>query len=296
MISFNDIKNVALWDITAHRGEYKSMIMKIMMFYGFMLFVHIIPQIWQLVTLGSGYISLVAFHAEDVGWSVTLFSLTSAAYILLMGNMFQMLVTKQGRINEFMLPADNSTRFLWRSIATVLGTALLLLAGLVCYDLLQMLIHWVAFKGYEVESIFVMNYGFSDALAQFRKSFDDSTMWFFFDLMWKLGIVALGSTYILGSAIKYKRSILWTTLFHFVLWAVGTTLMVILAVNMHDNGLIQRFFEWLDERAETMEWLEENAWVFPAFFCLVETGIIYLLWRFAYKKYCKAQLTTRINP
>lgn len=296
MISFSDLKNVAVWDLTTHRGEYRKKWMAVMMFYGFLLFIHIIPQIWDLVTMGSGNYGLVASQSADVGHSLVLFNLSFVAYILLMGNMFRMLVTKQGRINEFMLPADNLTRFVWRAIATVVGTALMLLAGIVCYDLLQMLIHWVAFKGYDVHSMFVLYGNTSDVLAQIRKSYDDTATWFFYDLMWTLGIVALASTYVLGSAIKYKKSILWTTLFHFVLWFVSTTLMVIVALNMDEAGLIVKFLEWMDDHLDAMLWLRDNAWLIPFFFCLIETGIICLLWRMTYKRYCKAQLTTRMNP
>lgn len=293
-MTFNDLKNVALWDMTAHRGEYKKFMMSILMFYGFLLLIHIFPQIWQLVTLGSASISLYLFHAEDVAYSATLFGLSYVAYILLMGRMFSVLQTKQGRINEFMLPADNATRFTWRVIATVLGTALMLLAGIVCYDLAQMLIHWVAFRGYEVDSVFSMVTLVGDVTAQFQKMLDDTAFWFFFNLMWVLGIITFASTYILGSAIKYKHSILWTTLFHFILAILGTTLMVFLAVSLHDSSLLESFAMWMEKHHDSFNWVK--AWMITAFICLIQLSICSLLWRWTYKKYKKAQLTTRLNP
>lgn len=293
-MTFNDLKNVALWDITAHRGEYKKLVMGIMMFYGFLLFIHLIPQVWQLVALGSGYISVEMFHMEDIAHSATLFGLSFVVYVLYMGRMFYMLQTKQGRINEFMLPADNSTRMTWRVIATVVGTALVLLAGIVSYDVLQMLIHWIAFKNYPVESVFSMVNMFSDVTAQFQKMFDEPAFWFFFNLMWILGIVIMGSTYALGSAIKYKRSILWTTLFHFVMGFLSMTLMVFLAVSLHDSSLMESLADWLMEHRNDFDWVK--AWMPAALVCLIELGICLLLWHWTYKLYKKAQLTTRLNP
>lgn len=283
-----------MWDLTAHRGEYKKLVMGITMFYGFLLLIHIFPQIWQLVTLGSGYISVEFFHIEDITHSATLFSLSFLMYVLYMGRMFYMLQTKQGRINEFMLPADNCTRMTWRVIATVLGTALVLLAGIVCYDLLQMFIHWVAFKNYPVESMFSMVNMFSDVTAQFQKMLDEPAFWFFFNAMWILGIVILGSTYALGSAIKYKHSILWTTLFHFVMGILSMTLMVFLAVSLHDSSLMESLANWLMEHRNDFDWVK--AWMPAALVCLIELGICLLLWHWTYKLYKKAQLTTRLNP
>lgn len=293
-MTFNDLKNVALWDITAHRGEYKKLGLSFLMFYGFMMLIHIFPQIWQLIFMGSNYISVELYHAEDITFSVTLFGLSYALYVLSMGRMFYMLQTKQGRINEFMLPADNSTRMTWRVIATVVGTALAVLAGLVCYDLVQMFVHWVAFKDYPIESVFSMASLFSDVTAQFQKMLDEPAFWFFFNAMWFLVVVILGSTYALGSAIKYKRSILWTTLFHFVMGFLGMTLMIFLAVSLHDSSLMESLVDWLMEHRNDFDWIK--AWMIPALICLVELGICLLLWRWTYKLYKKAQLTTRLNP
>lgn len=294
-MTFNDLKNVAVWDLTANRGEYKKKCLSIVIFYGFLLFVHIIPQVWQLLTMGTDNISLEVFHIEDIGYSVTLFTLSYVAYILLMGNMFKVLVTKQGRINEFMLPADNSTRFVWRTIVTVVGTALMLLAGILCYDLLQMLIHRVAFSDYNVQSVFVMYHSVSDVAAQIRREFDDSSVWFFLGLMRTLAVVALASTYVLGSSIKYKRSILWTTLCHFLLWVLLITLMIFLAT-VCEGGLMRSIILWLIRNEDSLAWLSDNVWVIFLIPCLIEAGIIWLLWRMTYKRYCKAQLTTRMNP
>ncbi len=295
-MKFNDLKNVALWDLTAHRGEYKKLMISFLMFYGFLLLIHIFPQIWQLVTLGSDFISVELYHAEDIAFTATLFGLSFVLYVLSMGRLCYMLQTKQGRINEFMLPADNSTRFLWRVIATVLGIALALLAGIVCYDLVQMFIHWVAFKNYPIESVFSMVNLFSDVTAQFQKQLDEPAFWFFLNLMGTLGIIIMGSTYALGSAIKYKHSILWTTLFHFVMGILTMTLMVFLAVSLHDSSLMEAFAEWFLEHRNSFEWINDNPWVVPCFICLIELGICSLLWHWTYKLYKKAQLTTRLNP
>lgn len=295
MISFNDLKNVALWDMTVHRGEYRRKCLAVAIFYGVLMLIHIVPQICQLITFGSGNISPEIFYAEDIAYSMILFKLSFVVYILLMGHMFKILVTKQGRINEFMLPADNLTRFTWRVIVTVVGTAVMLIAGIVCYDLLQMLVHWIALKDYDVQSVFVMYDVTSDVLAQIRKTFDDVTLWFFFDLMGVLGLVFMGSTYALGSSIKYKKSILWTTLFHFLLSVVGIVLLLIFAVNIADSGLMTSIFRYLDKNTD-VEWLKDNVWVIFFVFCLIEACVIGLLWRITYRMYCKAQLTTRINP
>ncbi len=293
-MTFNELKNVALWDLTAHRGEYKKLGLSFLMFYGFLLLIHIFPQIWQLVTVGSGSISVEFFHVEDIAFTATLFGLSFLLYVLSMGRMFYMLQTKQGRINEFMLPADNSTRMTWRVIATVLGTALVLLAGIAGYDLVQMFIHWVAFKNYPIESVFSMVNLVSDVTAQFQKMLDDPAFWFFFNLMWILSIVIMGSTYALGSAIKYKHSILWTTLFHFVMGVLGTTLMIFLAVSLHDSSLIESLANWLMEHRYDFDWVK--AWMIAGLISLIELGICFLLWHWTYKLYKKAQLTTRLNP
>lgn len=296
-MTFNDLKNVALWDLTAHRGEYKKLGMGFLMFYGFLLLIHIFPQIWQLVTMGSGYISVEMFHMEDIAHTAMLFGLSFLLYILKMGSMFYMLQTKQGRINEFMLPADNSTRMTWRVIATVVGTALVMLVGIVCYDLVQMFIHWVAFRNYPVESVFSMVNLMSDVTAQFQRMLDDQPLfWFFFNMVYVLGIITFGSTYALGSAIKYRHSILWTTLFHFVMGILSMTVMVFIAVSMHDSGLMESLVNWFIEHIDSFEWIKDYPWVFPGFVCLIELCICLLLWRWTYKLYKKAQLTTRLNP
>lgn len=294
MISFDNIKKVALWDLTFNRSTYRKRLLTIMISLGVLFFIQMVPQLWKAVFYGRDVLQYAYgdMYATDGIFAVLLFILASVIYVLFQGTIFSPLQTKQGRVNEFLLPADNSTRFIWRAFMSLVGTGVAIVLGIVCYDLLLMLLHTIVFKGYEITSVWATLFADED-LSEIPLA-DSTAFWFFLKTACNLFLLVIASTYVLGGSIKYKFSPLWTTLFHFVLSFLTNVAMVIFAICCA-SGMLDSVLRYLDENQGIFEWCVNYPWVFSLTACLVEILLIAVMWFYTYRNYCRAQLTSRLN-
>lgn len=298
MISFDNIKKIALWDLTINRSMYRKQIYSLLAFFGALLFIHLVPQLWSAMLYGADSVigNYSSMLSKDHSMAQTLFFTSFVVFMLWQSNFLSVLRTKQGRINEFMIPASNGERFIWRAFVSTVVTALVIIVGIECYDLIQMLVHTIVFKGYEVHSVWTLqdldifiNSSPADGGA-FTPAFI-----FFMKLATVLSIVAFSSTYFLGSTIKYKKTLLWTTLFHFLFWMTFSLLMMLIATS-EAGGLLERLVRFLFENRGILSWIKDYPWVISFTGCLIESLLIAWMWCRSYKNYCRAQLTTRMNP
>lgn len=286
MISFDNIKKIAQWDLTINRAAYRKLFLTIILGNFIIFFFHIVPQVYTVMNYGEESIIPEIEMYGDYNTANFLLVINLLAYILAMGMMFSSLATRQGRLNEFLLPASNAERFTWRVFSTTIGTAACIVVSLIAYDLLQMLVHELAFTSYPTKSIFVMTGLIGGESRPIPEG--EGLEWFFANLFSLLNFIALASSYILGSAIKYRKSIAWTTLVHTCI----VMLLIFIFIFMINTGLA-------DALADFMQGLfgnHENDWIFFCILCVLLSCLCLFFWRKTYKLYCRGQLTSRLNP
>lgn len=288
---FNRFLNVARWDITINRKFY---IRQIVVIAGCVL----IPVIFRYLKAVYSYlmmsdslsfseyksIAAIAFHDVD-SYSYYFNLLFLVAMVQMLCYAFHNLATKQGRINELTLPATNQERFAWHIVCKVLGTFLVFMASILLADLVHVILGWAMFGITDPHSL---------TCATWRLGNEDSflinfngTAYARFGLECFISFLGLSfyTTFLLGSALKYKHTFGYVLLFHVVFWIVSVILFGIGAcVIAHMNFCDLTIF------CEVPEWLQSLLLNIPVL------AVLCAMWWLTYRLYCRAQITTRRNP
>ncbi len=271
-----DIKrlwNVAKWDLTINRQFYlKSSL--------------IVCVVMALPTLSS---ILTCRDLTDVPWSEPAFvragitgENTWSMYILLLpflfGYMFHNLTSRQGRINEFTLPATNPEKFLCHVCLILLGSLALAVASFVALDIVNYLatglIAGFGNTGEFVHSMLRMheNYSIFDILRLDQKE----------SLFCLLSYVLYLSTFVLGNAYKYKHNVLFT-----IVWDMALTFVALVFIFAFCTHYVYSF------GMRSFLNLQTQGWFLVWYVILVAVTV--LCWTLAYRLYTRAQLTSRRN-
>lgn len=221
------------------------------------------------------------------GYAVIIVWIGMAYMIISSGYMFHNLLTKQGRIQEFTLPATNLERFLWHAVVTVVGVHLVFIAGVILADLIHILFR-LMLPGAEINSIFL--YVFVVAWKYWEQinllSSNHIGVILFLTLMTLCNV----RTYCLVNAWKYRHNILLTLFIYFLLQSILP--LIILSVCMLfpiEKADVSWFASWLIDIDEHFT---------PFIICMnVFAALLYVgIWLLTYRLYKRAQLTTKRNP
>lgn len=226
---------------------------------------------------------------DEVGvYAVIIVWIGMAYMIISSGYMFHNLLTKQGRIQEFTLPATNLERFLWHAVVTVVGVHLVFIAGVLLADLIHILFRLMVVPGAEINSIFL--YVFVVAWKYWEQINLLSSNHIGVILYVTLMTLCYVRTYCLVNAWKYRHNILLTCIFHFLLQSILP--LIILSVCMLfsiEKADVSWFASWLIDIDEHFT---------PFIICMnVFAALLYVgIWLLTYRLYKRAQLTTKRNP
>ena len=226
---------------------------------------------------------------DDVGVFAVIIVWIGMAYMIISsGYMFHNLLTKQGRIQEFTLPATNLERFLWHAVVTVVGVHLVFIAGVILADLIHILFRLIMLPGAEINSIFL--YVFVVAWKYWEQINLLSSNHIGVILYVTLMTLCYVRSYCLVNAWKYRHNILLTCIFHFLLQSILP--LIILSVCMLfpiEKADVSWFASWLIDIDEHFT---------PFIICMnVFAALLYIgIWLLTYRLYKRAQLTTKRNP
>lgn len=281
MFSFKRFINVARWDLTINSKFYTRSAL-------FMMAIICMPvclsYLFKIMLPGLSYIGTtdeVGVYAVNIVWIGMVNMIISSGY------MFHNLLTKQGRIHEFTLPATNLERFLWHAVVTVVGVHLVFIAGVLLADLIHILFRLMV-PGAEINSIFL--YVFVVAWKYWEQinllSSNHIGVILFLTLMTLCNV----RTYCLVNAWKYRHNILLTLVIYFLLQSILP--LIILSVGMLffiEKEDVSWFASWLIDIDEHFT---------PFIICMnVFAALLYIgIWLLTYRLYKRAQLTTKRNP
>lgn len=243
-----------------------------------------LSYLFKIMLPGLSYIGTT----DEVGvYAVIIVWIGMAYMIISSGYMFHNLLTKQGRIHEFTLPATNLERFLWHAVVTVVGVHLVFIAGVLLADLIHILFRLMV-PGAEINSIFL--YVFVVAWRYWEQINLLSSNHIGVILYVTLMTLCYVRSYCLVNAWKYRHNILLTCIFHFLLQSILP--LIILSVCMLfsiEKADVSWFASWLIDIDEHFT---------PFIICMnVFAALLYVgIWLLTYRLYKRAQLTTKRNP
>lgn len=281
MFSFKRFINVARWDLTINSKFYTRSAL-------FMVATICMPvclsYLFKIMLPGLSYIGTT----DDVGvYAVIIVWIGMAYMIISSGYMFHNLLTKQGRIQEFTLPASNLERFLWHAVVTVVGVHLVFIAGVLLADLIHILFRLMV-PGAEINSIFL--YVFVVAWKYWEQINLLSSNHIGVIMYVALMTLCYVRSYCLVNAWKYRHNILLTCIFHFLLQSILPLIILsvgmLFSIEMED---VSWFASWLIDIDEHFT---------PFIICMnVFAALLYIgIWLLTYRLYKRAQLTTKRNP
>ncbi len=232
---------------------------------------------------------------STTGTAIMLAAAAGSIHILFAGCIHHPLRNKQSRISTLTLPATNGEKFLWHLLLVTVGGLLLLLAGIILSDLVNLLLS--LFAGFShIESLT------EGALSLYVGSFPDMEP---FDQLNMISSNEIGAllvaelvfhlwtiaAFVLGNSIKWRHNIVWTLIGLWLLNVVLTFLLVGAAAFIIDNRLqVESFYFSIGEEA-FKQWLWAAYWIFIALTLLTGAWMVWKSWRL----YCNAQLTNRLN-
>ncbi|MCQ2223896.1 MAG: hypothetical protein MJZ35_08945 [Bacteroidaceae bacterium] len=252
--------------------------------------------------VGGGEILQVLGYASYTNSTVT--NGFMAAAIGLMATIFagctlHALKTKQGRINELTLPASNSEKYLWHVGLSVGGGLLLALASLLAADVINYILHLATYgndgtfsltkRVWDIYTISMPDLNIrieegpraGESVEEFEL-FCSYVTWLK-TLIFSTVIMQI-CAYIYGNSVKYKYNIILTYL---ALTVIGIATMIAIGTTVH------HFQDTLNDMGidETHRFVL-NCMRGGCLLLLSIGGL--LIWR-SYKRYCNAQITSRLN-
>lgn len=197
---------------------------------------------------------------------------------------FHSLLTRQGRINELTLPATNAERFTWHVLFTIVGTAAAFALSVVAADLINVLMGAMRHASGLDDFLAVQTWqALMSAPLSLCRTFSGDYGEVMFVVFVFLMVAGWLSTFVLGSAWKYRHTMATVIMYNMVLSLLFSLLPVMLANVMPPLHSVVRFLENHDGSVITV-------------LVLVALGILCLMWWLTYRLYCHAQITTRRNP
>ena len=278
--NFHRFINVARWDLTINSQFYlRAAILMVALICSPVL-------IYYLFILSSGKLLDEYLLYDNIFVLCTFTALIGFAIcVISSGYMFHNLITKQGRINEFTLPATNLERFLWHFVVIVIGVQIVWFVGVAFADLLHALFR-LAIPNAEIKSLFSFlcvdgfNYASLNELGKYG---------FGVILFFVIMFCCYTRSFCLFNAWKYRYNIPLTFLFYFILQNVLGLLSIFILFNLFDSP----------RAAENVwNWLNNDGHVYTLLVIInILAVLLYIgIWLLTYRLYKRAQLVTKRNP
>lgn len=253
------------------------------------------------------YRVMVAHFEEQINPDYAYVGFTAMALVCLMGVMMcayaacfnHPLGARKDRLKTLTLPATNGEKFLWHLLLVGVGGAALLFAALLLADGLNALCS--LFAGFDrvyslTASVWsVLTMGYYEGMGE--GNWQDYSEWAA-DMtatetcasvaLWLAVVLSAWwqwSAFIYGSTVKFRYNILWTLL---ALWALQVVLTIVVFLFLPLLEDISR--DLTQDSAERLALI----FLFSLDFLLLATGAC--LWWRSWVRYCRVQITSRLNP
>lgn len=280
----------ARWDLTIRRSTYSR-------FLWMLALGAAVPTIIYLISLvyvsfwGNSEMPMLMYKFEHTNREAargTLF-IIGLVQLCCIGQLCYTLKDRANRLSEFMLPASQKMKFLWRVLLVtvgvfLLGQVLIVLLGLIRYLFTAMFLGFGSASPVFYDCDGVSFSHFLSRMAVASRGLSQETgglvpsvyIAFVMGIVW---MVAFLSVYPLASAYKFSRGVLYGTLVHFVVFFA----MVFL---LSRNFTIYKSF---DPSPTATGWLMYG-------FTFVHLLILVGCWWGAWRLYRNARITSRRNP
>lgn len=290
--SISNLLAVARWDLTINRAFYIKLFMVIAS-------CCILPVLFYYATWAIDVLGGTAkkpFSHEVLHSNVTLLFLIIAmfgnvAITVAGGFMFHNLKSRQGRIMEFTLPASNLERFVWHALVVMVGIHIVYFVSLFAADVLHNVFAWILFDtdGYTSLSSQSLKFSYFEIPTLMLMETGFELILYIANILCTLCCV---SVFPLINAWKYRNNIAYTILFYILGWLFVILLMVlgVVVLRVFPFDVWKLFTDFLNAMHSL------GSWCIPLILYVLFLSILCLIWRCAYRLYCKAQLTTSRNP
>ncbi len=266
------IKNFAQWDLTINRSFYLKVAIGIFAALA-------IPAFFSVVRCLTAFQSgLVVYpQALAAGTANNMVGLYLCLLVLFFGYTFHNLLTKQGRINEFTLPATNAEKFVWHVLLILFGSAIVALVSFFVLDLIYYLSLGL-YIGFDNVTELASAY-----IGQNRNLFDlnDFVLYVF-----------VLSTFLLGNALKYRHNMPLTILADICLGFVS----VIVSLSLISWFVLSK----MDDKTSGYWSMMEKSFSYEG--SGLDTVVVVILsclsvvcWAWAYWLYTRATITSKRN-
>lgn len=316
MNNFNTTRflNFGKYDLTINKAFYRNMTLVTIFgclgitLLGFLLRWRIATEYFALYTDHINPDEVIDYGATYFGEGnpelLTLTALYVALFCLGMftiyaGYTFHNLRNKQGRIIELTIPATNLERWTWHILMVTVGGFLCCVTSVVCADIVNAILNLMTY-GTKIASsltaevcriaLLIPNPIAGHNSWTLNGLFNDissSGMANYLRLLMVSFAFLNVSTYVFGNSMKYRYNIILTYI------AVQIVFFVLSITGIMSSSFITMDWSGLDTVTE------EEAINFAKFFYYSFITIVWvigglLLWG-SYRKYCKAQITSRLN-
>ncbi|WP_314963333.1 hypothetical protein [Prevotella pallens] len=205
---------------------------------------------------------------------MTIYSFSLILITLYGANIIRDLKTKQQRIDELVLPATNLEKFTARVLASTVLILIILVAGIMVADVLQMLINMLLHKG--TFASFCLS-SFNVAFTELQTSIlaIENVLHKPIRFMFLLTLISSNAFYLLGGMLFRKTAWLKTTL---------AVIVISIALFCLFVGYAYVVYGYTNYVVYMPEWMQES-W-FNITLLIVQTCACYY---FAYRIYCRLQ-------
>lgn len=312
----NRFLNFGKYDLTINKAFYRNMTLVTIFgclgitLLGFLIRWRIAKEAFALYTDHINPGEIIDYGDAYFGEANPELLTLTALYVLLFclgmftiyaGYTFHNLRNKQGRIIELTIPATNIERWTWHILMVTVGGLLCCITSVVCADIVNAILNLITYGTHIASSLtaevcrigllipnpfaaynsWTMNAMFNDISSSGMANYLRLLM---------VSIVFLNvSTYVFGNSVKYRYNIILT---YIALQIIGFFMITF--------GIIFSSYATLDwELLNDVTYTEEFAKNFAKFLYYSFITIVWvtgglLLWG-SYRKYCKAQITSRLN-
>ena len=259
--------NVCTRLVMLRKREYFNLFLAIVLFVG----------LWCVFTcnpLSGDAIEPLQYKYSFLQLGITIYSFSLIVITLYGANIIRDLKTKQQRIDELVLPATNLEKFTARVLASTVLVLILVAAGIVAGDILQMLINMLLHKG-TFASFCLSSFNVASTELQTSIIAIENVAHKPIRFMFVLTLISSNAFYLLGGMLFRKTAWLKTTL---------AVIVISIALFSMFVGYAYVVYGYTNYVVYIPEWMQDS-W-FNITLLIVQTCACYY---FAYRIYCRLQ-------